>query len=432
MKSTASIFVFIWIVGFSCVQTVLAELEFEREPINYSKSEPSDVVHDLVNRMTNGKTTLEWDNDHGYLKSLLKLLKVPVDSQTLVFSKTSLQVHAITHGTPRAIYFNDDVYIGWVQNGDLIEVSVADPKLGTTFYTVEQDSSNKLPIKRETSRCLHCHASTHTRRVPGHIMRSVYPDSTGLPAYRLGTHRTNHTSPFQERWGGWYVTGTHGKQRHMGNVFLEDVEKSESLNLDRGANITDLSRLFDTSPYLSSHSDIVALMVLQHQTQMHNVLTAANISGRFTERDAQVMNKILERDAGFESESTQSRYDSAARKVVEALLFKDESLLKEPVTGTSKFTTSFSSRGPFDSQQRSLRQFDLNRRLFRYPCSFLIYSDSFKNLPKGVLDRVIARLDVILSGNDPSEDFDYLSDKDLKAIREILNETTEWTFGASR
>lgn len=400
-----------------------AQLDHEQEPINYGKSKSTDPVARLIEQIDAGEVTLEWEPRHGYLTSLMKQLNVPASSQTLVFSKTSLQISRITPRTPRAVYFNDDVYLGWVQRGDVVEISAADPQLGGTFYTLDQRVKDAPVISRETARCLQCHGSTHTRRVPGHIVRSVFPDPGGQPIYRLGTHLTDDSSPFAERWGGWYVTGTHGRQRHMGNGCVVDVDVSEELDAESGANITDLSSRFDTKPYLTPHSDIVALMVLEHQATMHNILTAANHSGRITARDAIIMNKALERPDGFESESTSRRYASAAEIVVRGLLFCDAQPLSDPVKGTSSFAAEFAARGPFDAQGRSLRQLDLTTRLFRYPCSFLIGSESFRQLPAGVMIRVWQRLDEILSGRDASEKFAHLSIADRTAVRQIIGET---------
>lgn len=399
------------------------QLDYERAPIHYSETEPVDAVAKLSARLKAGSGQLHYDEAHGYLSSLLAELKIPKSSQTLVFSKTSLQIGRINPRKPRAIYFNDDVYVGWVQQGDLVEISAADPQLGGTFYTLSQREVRSPKIERETSRCLQCHGSTHTRRTPGHIVRSVYSDSSGQPVFRLGTHLSDHSSEFEERFGGWFVSGTHGDMRHMGNAWLADPDVSEELDVDRNANVIDLSPLVDVSPYLTPHSDIVALMVLQHQAHMHNVLTAANHSGRITARDAITMNKALERAADFESESTQRRYASAAEKVVRALLFVDEAPLTDVVKGTSGFTDDFAKPGPFDAAGRSLRQFDLQTRLFRFPCSYLIYSDSFRSLPDGVAQRVQQRLREVLSGTDMSEEFRHLTADDRRALMEILTET---------
>lgn len=399
------------------------QLDFEQEPIRYSSATPTDAIARLIDRVKSGETTITWEPKHGYLTSLMKELAVPESSQVLVFSKTSLQINRITPKTPRAVYFNDDVYLGWVQNGDVVEISAADPHLGGTFYTLDQRTTDTPVFTRETAKCIQCHGSSHTRRTPGHIVRSVFPDAGGQPVYRLGTHLTDDTSPFAERWGGWYVTGTHGQQRHMGNCILADESVSEKLDVAAGANVTDLSSYFRIHPYLTPHSDIVALMVLEHQATMHNYLTAANHSGRITMRDSDIMNKALERPEGFESESTSRRFASAAENVVRSLLFCDEAQLTDTVKGTSDFAAEFAARGPFDSHGRSLRQFDLQRRLFRYPCSFLIYSDAFMAMPDGVKSRVWKRLDEILSGADMSAKFAHLSPEDRDAIREILLET---------
>ena len=397
-----------------------AQFDYEQEPISYSTAQPTDPVARLAERLRQRQVSLVWDPHHGYLTSVLQQLEIPASSQVLEFSKTSLQVSRITPRTPRAVYFHDDVYVGWVQRGDVVEFSAADPLLGGTFYTLEQKPVEQPVIQRETTECLQCHGSAHTHRVPGHIVRSVYPDRRGLPVYRLGTHLTDDTSPFAERFGGWYVTGTHGRLRHMGNVWIEDENESEQLDTEAGANVTDLSDLVSTSPYLTPHSDLVALMVLQHQATMHNLLTAAGHAGRITARDAVIMNRALDRPEGFESESTGRRYASAAEKVVRGLLFCGEPRLTDPIAGTSSFAADFVSRGLSDSQGRSLRQLDLKSRLFRYPCSFLIDSASFRALPDGVRRLVWRRLAEVLNSADNTVHFGHLTWEDRLAIREIL------------
>jgi hypothetical protein len=156
---------------------------------------------------------------------------------------------------------------------------------------------------------------------------------------------------------------------------------------------------------------------------MHNILTEANYSGRQAAHDAVVMNEIFERDKDYESDTTRRRYDSAAEKVVKGLLFCDEVRLPDSIAGTSGFEKSFESLGPFDSANRSLRHFDLKTRIFKYPCSFLIYSESFKQLPDGVLTRAKERLNEVLTGKDNSEAFQHLDQDTRQTIKEILDET---------
>jgi len=417
---------------FAPTSFVNAQARYENAPINYSESEPTEKVFQLARAIADGSQELVWEQEHGYLKSLLISLEIPQSSQGLVFSKTSLQVSRISPARPRAIYFSDDVYVGWVQDGSVIEISAADAKLGATFYSIKQDQAAKQKIVRETSRCLQCHGSSHTRGRPGHIVRSVFPNQTGMPEYSLGTHLISPQSKFEDRFGGWFVSGTHGDLRHMGNSWMPKSTKSgyqrfnrdqEELDREKGANQTDLAKLLNVKPYLVPTSDIVAQLVLQHQVHMHNVLTEANYAGQQALHDAAAMNKIFKRGEGFESDSTRRRFDSASKKVVKALLFCEELELTSPIKGDGDFAKHFESLGPFDSGHRSLRDFDLTKRMFRFPCSFLIYSDAFRALPEGVLTRVYSQLDAILSGENEDDEFDHLSAEDRVAIREILNQT---------
>ncbi|MDB4372782.1 hypothetical protein N9Z53_03295 [Mariniblastus sp.] len=250
----------------------------------------------------------------------------------------------------------------------------------------------------------------------------------------METHLIDGQTEYGNRFGGWYVTGTHGSLRHMGNSWLPKTTKTgmkrfdrdfAELDIETNANLKTLDSLLDTSPYLIGHSDIVAQLVLQHQVAMHNVLTGAIYSGRQAAHDNVVMNRVLERESGFESESTISRYELAAERVVKALLFCDEVQLLAPVMGTSKFTSEFEKQGIFDSENRSLRQLDLKNRLFTYPCSYLIYSDSFRNLSAGVKSRVLQRLNEVLTEKVVSEDFEHLTELDRSSIKTILDQTLE-------
>lgn len=411
-------------IWLSVSANVLAQLDFEKDPINYSRSTPTDPVQQLADRLDNDQVQLQWNNSNGYLASLLNELKIPQSSQTLVFSKTSLQVSRISPRTPRAIYFNDDIYVGWVQRSDMIEISAADSALGATFYSLNSSRETKPVIKRETSRCLQCHGSTHTRRIPGHIVRSVYPDKSGQPVFRMGTHLSSPDSPFSERFGGWYVTGQHGESKHMGNAWVTDPDESETLGQEHSFNVSQLKKFVSTKPYLTPHSDLLALLVLQHQVHVHNVLTAANHSGMLTERDALVMNRALEREPDYESDSTKRRYASAADKVVKALLCADESPLPESLSGTSDFQTEFQAKGPFDAKGRSLRQLQAGPRLFRYPCSFLIYSKPFAHLHPEVKRQVQGKLLSVLSSPELAvPDFPGLTPELRAEVLQILQAT---------
>lgn len=406
---------------WSC--TASAQVDFEQPPINYLAAKPADVVTKLQERIDSGEADLKHEPGLGYLRSVLEALDVPVSSQALVYSKTSFQLRRISPRTPRAIYFNDDVYIGWVRGGDVMEFSTVDPKLGANFYTLSQDETSRPQFRRHTHTCLQCHGSSLTKGVPGHMVRSVYSKADGQPVLGAGTYLTDHTSPLKERWGGWYVTGKHGSQRHLGNLFVSQIDDPRDADLDQGANVTDLKSYFRTTGYLSEHSDIVALMVLEHQATTHNLITRANFLTQTALRDGAVMNKMLERPKDFCSDSTKRRINSAAEPVVKYLLFAGEARLTSPVVGTSGFAEDFAAGGPRDGQDRSLRELDLQRRLFKYPCSYLIYSPAFDQLPDAVKTRIYERLWEVLTGEDASDDFQHLTATDRRAVLEILRDT---------
>jgi hypothetical protein len=396
---------------------------FEGAPINYKTAATENAITALQARIDSGKTKLPFVEDHGYLPALLKELNVPRSSQVLVFSKTSFQRERITPKTPRALYFNDDVYVGFCLRGDVLEVSAVDTKLGTAFYTLDQQPEGTPRFQRQHDNCLVCHASTATGGVPGHLLRSVFPDRLGLPILSAGSFRTDHSSPLKERWGGWYVTGIHGPQEHMGNWVVENRRDPESEGNAKGQNVTDLRSRFTVGNYLTPHSDIVALMVLEHQTECQNRIARALIGTKQALHYQETLNRDLGEPADKKWESTTRRIESAGEQLVKFLLFSGEAKLESPVSGTSEFAREFAARGPFDTKGRSLRQFDLETRLFKYPCSYLIYSRAFVELPAEVKHYVFKRLTEVLSGRDASPAFAHVSPQDRAAVLEILRET---------
>ena len=394
----------------------------ESDAIRYGVPAKRDPIAVLQKKLDAGQVQLSFDEKHGYLPAVLKALGVSQQTQMLVFSKTSFQFNRISPATPRALYFNDDVYVGWVQNGEVVEISAVDPERGAIFYSLDQRPSAKPHFERRDE-CLQCHASPRTLGVPGHLVRSVYSDNEGFPQTQAGGFVTDHRSPFAERWGGWYVTGTHGEQRHLGNVVVEDKSHPDRLRVEAGANIIDLKGLVDSSPYLTRHSDIVALMVLEHQTRMHNLFTRVSYETKVALRSQTEMNKALGRPAAEWSDSTKRRIYSPAEVLLRYLLFVEEPELLSPVRGTSGLEHSFASNGPRDSQGRSLRDMDLKRKTFRYPCSYLIYSEAFDAIPQPAKDYLLRRLWEVLTGKDNGPDFRSLRREDRQAVLEILRET---------
>lgn len=402
-------------------QFATAQLPFERAPIEYSKSDASDPVATLIDRMDDDDANrLRSTEPGGYLNALLDALQIPVSSQTLVFSKTSLQKHLISPSNPRAIYFNDDVYVAWVPDGQMIEIASIDPLLGTVFYTIDQGESDDLVgIERRNQRCLFCHASSDSGRVPGLLMQSVYTDAGGNRVFTENAIPANSKGPLQGRFAGWFVTGKHGRQRHLGNLTVDEGASVDIKDTDKTANVVDLSKWFEVDKYASPHSDLVALLVLRHQVTVHNVVIDANHRALLK----------LNNDPKAQNEATTNELDRLAEKVVDGLLMVDEAEFVDSVSGTSSFAEDFAGRGPKDSQGRSLRQFDLKNRLFRYPCSYLIYTESFDALPERLLSRIDMKMRDVLTSKDKRKKYQHLAIADRTAILEILKETKPGRWG---
>ncbi len=374
--------------------------------IQYGTLPTTDAVAALNGRLDDGSASLAFDETSGYLKSILSALKVPVESQALVFSQASLQGAAINYHNPRAIYFSDTVSVGWVRTGKLIEVAAQDPRQGVVFYSIEQQPSPAPRFKRDTA-CLACHLSWENLGVPGLMVQSVYP----LPDEKsyINGFNTIHGSPLEQRWGGWWVTGNAGGVKHMGNFPVMPADKGKSKLKSPTAPLASLEGQFDLKGYPTAHSDVVALMVLEHQARMTNLITWAGWEGRLA--------------AAAPTPDAVSRTQGAARELVDYLLFIDEEPLTAPIQGSSGFTQMFAALGPKDSKGRSFRELDLRRRMFKYPCSYMIYTDAFGALPSVAKDAVYARMWEVLSGREKQPRYRVLSVADRQAIVQMLKDT---------
>jgi len=394
-------------LGFSDV-----DKSFVPEPddpaIEYTSRPTNDAVVALNRDITRGKVRLRYTK-HGYLPSVLESLHVPIESQMAVFSKSSVQMGRISPHNPRTLFFNDFVAIGWVRGG-FIEVAAQDPRQGVIFYTLAQIPVETPQFARNND-CLTCHASNNAMGVPGMLVRSQFTAPHGTMMRWLGNYISDHRSPLEERWGGWYVTGKTGAMRHMGNAVVTDGTKPESVVMDQTLNLASLAGRFDTDAYLSPYSDIVALMVFEHQMHMMNLLTRIGWQARYLLRNRNV------------HDIQTSGLSASAQELVDYMLFVDEAPLPNKIEGSSGFAEKFSAEGPIDSRGRSLRQFDLEHHLMRYPCSYMIYSDVFDALPSEAKDAVYRRMWLILSGAMANTRYARLSPADRQAVLEILHET---------
>jgi hypothetical protein len=389
-----------WASGQTLGETAL--ISIDHPSIQYDTRPLDDRIVRLGRDLISGKVHLT-SGVNGYLPSLLQALGVNPDSQTLVFSKTSFQAARIEPHNPRALYFGDDIMVGFVRGSDLLEVAALDPKQGMVFYSF--NGASKPPSFDRRDACLQCHTSPGTLGIPGLLIASSYTDASGMPAFRGSQRITDHRTPFEDRWGGWYVTGTHADMRHIGNAVGHDSAHPALLDLHDSQNLSSLAKKFDASGYLSGQSDIVALMTLEHQTRMTNLMIRTGWEARIADPSAK------------------AQFDTDLESLVTYMLFADEATLRGPVVGVSTFTQTFAARGPRDHQGRSLRDFDLQKRMFRYPLSYMVYSEAFDAMPDQVKERVYRRLYDVLTSRDQSDKFKRLSSEDRRAVLEILRET---------
>lgn len=370
------------------------ELPYNQLPISYSQTTPRDPVSKLRQRLERNEVTLEKSGSPGVLKDLLRELRVPVSSQLLVFSKSSAQAKLIKPATPRAIYFNDDVYVGWVPGSSLIEISAADPDLGGTFYSLLQPENGDVQLRRDES-CLLCHLTRSTLRVPGHLVRSFTTDSLGQ--LQTGWSRITHATTYEERWAGWYVTGNTGSLEHLGNVFGDSAKPGKTLPAAEAP--FDIAKSCDLTNYLSTESDVVPHLVLDHQVHGHNLITRLNYEAR--------LKKPI----------------TALEPLVRYLLFVDEAPLPTPVGGKTDYRQWFEQQGGRDHQGRSLREFDLQTRLFKYRLSYLVTSPAFAALPIEPRNAVWQRIKELLMTSKIDSQITLIPASERQAILEIVRAT---------
>ena len=374
--------------------------------IRYSTAKTTDAVGELGGRMASGAATLTFEPEFGYLRSVLAALDVPVESQLLVFSKTSLQGSFISPATPRAIFFNDSVAVAWIPRAPLLEIAALDPEQGMIFYGLARQFG-AATLRRMDATCLTCHVSPSTLGVPGIAVGSIVPQADGSPSV-ADALTTDHRTPLAKRWGGWYVTGTHGSVRHRGNAFAAPATSAVAVG-PASLNVETLASRLDLSRYPAPHSDIAALLVLDHQAHMTNLLTRLGWEARIALDES--------------PERAERQLAGIVQEMVDYMLFVDEAPLESPIRGRSGFAERFAARGRRDSRGRSLQDLDLSVRLFRYPCSYMIHSAAFDRLPAIAKEAVYQRMWAVLSGDDRSARYRHLSAEDRRAILEILGDT---------
>ena len=347
------------------------------------EGEPSNPIEALQKRLDSGAATLDFAGDgKGYVPALLKAFAIPPSSQLLVFSGSSLQFSHINQKTPRAVYYQDDVSIGSVLGGNLIELIVSDKKSGVAFYTLETARADKPKFERRGGECIICHGFT-SRWAPGLIVATTETGPGGKVLNldpRNPFHLTDQRTPFEQRYGGWYLTGNTGAMRHRGNVTMDPADPVATP--PGGLNLASLSGRIDAARYMEPGSDVVALLTLEHQAGFINLVT--RIKAQY--------HGLNNREVSPGLRATQKDIDASLDELADYMCFADEVALPSPVTGSSGFAKTFAALPPLDGKGRSLRQFELRTRLFQYPLSYMIYSQAFDNLNPKAKEIVLRRL----------------------------------------
>lgn len=349
-----------------------------------------------------GRQQLDASGELPFLRSLLAALEVPVSSQMLVFTATSLQKGRISARNPRALYFNDDTYVGFVPGGQ-IEVVSLDPALGGIFYILDRLQPGRPPRAQRSDDCLNCHAPRHLDNVPGLVIESVVPGLTGGGEMAFRREQSGHGIALGDRFGGWHVTGGGpALPRHWGDLLIE-----RAAGVAREIPNAPGQR-FDLARYPAPTSDLLAHLLHEHQAGFVNRALQAAYRWRALDFTAPPPPAVL---AGL------------ARPLVRYLLFADETPLPDGALGDSPFAADFSAHARRDAEGRSLRDLDGRTRLLRHRCSYMIYSPAFTGLPAPLKAEIFRQLRAALDTAEPDAAYVFLPPGEKSAIREILRQT---------
>ncbi|MFP6882055.1 MAG: hypothetical protein VCA34_13960 [Roseibacillus sp.] len=412
---------FILFLAFAPVASAQFYNDFELKPHGYFTRKPQDPMSLLMEKIDAGEVTITEENGKPLVERLLRELKLDKDTQVLVFSKTSLQKRAVSYRNPRAIYFNESVYLGWMPNGR-VEVASFDPEIGPLFYFQRQLDDTRSRLFVRTRSCLGCHAGNATNFIPGSLGRSVYPDRTGRVLKGIEDYRrSGHHIPLQDRYGGWFVSGQHGKMRHMGNSIATREDGQVTIDRQRFANLEKLDQFFPTDSYLAPGSDIAALLVFDHQVTMHHRLVEATYRARQALFDSKL--DPMETDVAKLAAGRSIReFTEGVDKVIDYMLFREEIALPK-VSCDADFRRAFTANKRTDKGGNSLKDLRLDGRIFEHRCSFMIYSPSFEHMPPMLRGAIYDRLHQILTAQTPVKGFEHLGADERTRIIEILRET---------
>jgi hypothetical protein len=382
---------------------------FREAPHSYFEHRPQDRLARLHQDIAAGKASVDTSDEQTFLKTLMEALDVPVSSQILVFSATSLQSEIINPRNPRALYFNDDTYVGWVPGGR-VEVAAIDPEMGPMFYVYERFRPGQVPVPERSTRCFACHAGSATKYVPGLIAESVLVSMAGSSLETYRHDEQGHQIPLEKRFGGWLLTGAHNLSKHQGNA----AGRSEAGKLTR----------FDASPgvfsdlgkHLLPSSDILPHLVHEHQMGFENRLFQATY----------LLRQRKHENSGRLSQEAEKELDALAAEFARYVLFADEAPLpSRGIQGDPAFIEDFQRNRRPSRSGDSLKDFDLRTRIFKFRCSFMLHTDSWTRAPEWWRDRVYFHMALGLRESGTPPELSHLPVSERLAIRSILKETMD-------
>ena len=398
------------VLGILTTGAALGQANYEaidQPPHNYWKRPLKDRFTLLKDDLEAGRVPLDYSSEKAFLISVLRAFRIPASSQMLVFSTTSLQLRFISPSNPRALFFNEDVYLGYIP-GARMEIVSLDPEVGGIFYIFDIPRAGE-PIRVERSdRCMNCHAGDDTGHVPGLVIKSVVPGPTGGSLNAFRREQTGHQIPFEQRFGGWYVTGQNGITNHWGNI----MGRLSPAGLEK--NFIAPGTRFDFAKYPMPTSDILPQLVHEHQAGFVNRVIEAGYRAR----------TWLHADQGKLTAEHLADLAQQAEVLTRYLLFADEVPLPTGgVAGEPLFKAAFLQHRRTAKDGASLKDFDLRTRLFKHRCSYMIYSAIFQGLPGELKQSVYHRLGEALSSEKPDREYACLPAAEKQTLRAILKDT---------
>jgi hypothetical protein len=381
-------------------------MDFRAPPHNYNEHQPKDRFAGLLKQIEKGEFQPDTSSDQALLRSLLQGLKVPVSSQILLFSASSLQSEIINPRNPRALFFNEDTYVGYVPGG-VLEVAAADPEVGPIFYVFDRlQPGGPFPRVQRGTKCFNCHGGTATKRLPGLIAESLLVSQAGSSLETYRRDEQGHQIPLENRFGGWHLTGKHHISGHKANVFgLARGGKIEKTEVVPG-------QTWDTAKHLLPTSDILPHLVHEHQIGFENRLV----------RGIYIVRQLKHDRKGMLGSAEQAEIDAWSQDFARYVLFADEAKFpREGIEGDPAYVRDFLEGRITSKRGLSLKDFDLKTRLFKHRCSFMLYTDTWEHAPKEIKDRVYYRMAEALRDAQPS--MPHLATEERRVIREILKET---------